>query len=93
MAAIYLSRDGLEIERAAAPRRVAPWTGIRELRPPRTPLSGWRIRSDTGVISLMPSDLLGGEDALPEIVRQSALEFRDGRWRRPDGHERTTGRP
>jgi len=95
VAAVGLSPGAFEVERAVARDQVARWTDVRELRPPRTPLSGWRILSTTGRISLMPSDLFGAENALGEIVRRSSLEFRLGRWRRPGGARgpRDTARP
>ena len=90
--AVALSPGELEVRRALVPDQRAPWAGVIELRPPSTPLSRWRIRSAAGAISLMPSDLFGGEDALGEIVRRSELEFRDGRWQRsPEPVERPPG--
>lgn len=91
--AVEVTREGLVIARASGTGQRAEWAGIRELRPPRWPLGRWQVRSGTEAISLMPSDLLGGEDALTEIVRRSDLGFRRGRWRRPGGVDPGGGGP
>jgi len=80
--AVDASGDELVVRRVTAPDQRAPWAGIRELRPPRFPLGRWQIRSETSSISLMPSDLLGGERALEAVVLRSHLVFEQGRWRR-----------
>jgi hypothetical protein len=79
---VGVASDGLVVRRARAPEQRAPWAGLREVRPPRFPLGRWQIRSEGGAISLMPSDLLGGESALAVVVRRSDLAFDRGRWRR-----------
>ena len=81
--AVEWSDFGLIVHRAAVRDQRAPWAGVRELRPPRFPLGRWQIRLEDSAISLMPSDLLGGEGMLTETVRRSGLTFRRGRWKRP----------
>jgi hypothetical protein len=47
--------------------RVA-WPDVRTLRAPRTPLGGWRVLAASGSVTLMPSDLLGREGVLEEVI-------------------------
>jgi hypothetical protein len=78
-------REGLVVRRAVLPDREARWTQVRKVIPPRWPLGAWRILCEGGVISLMPSDVLGAEAALAALVLGAGLWF-DGRtWRRPPG--------
>ena len=76
-------RDGIVVRRAALGDRKARWERVQRVIPPRWPLGAWRILGEGRAISLMPSDLLGAEAALAELVRGAGLRF-DGRtWRRP----------
>jgi hypothetical protein len=54
------------------------------LHVPRTPLGGWRVRAIDGSASLMPSDVLGREEALEAVVVRAGL-VRSGRgWVRAE---------
>lgn len=54
-----------------------------EVRPPRWPLGGWRVRTSAGARTLMPSDLLGHEVVLGALIAAAALRFDRGAWRGP----------
>jgi hypothetical protein len=57
----------------------ASWTEIAALRPPRSPVGGWRVTNIRGDRwTLMPSDLLGHEALLDMIIVRASLRF-DGR--------------
>jgi hypothetical protein len=66
------------------------WDDCRALRPPALPLLAWRIVGAAGTISLMPSDLLGNEPVLADVVRRAGLTFDRGTWvrREPAGVSR-----
>lgn len=75
--------DGLVVLFARRPPFRACWSELRALRPPGSPLGGWRLTGVRGGHStLMPSDLFGHEEQLEAIVIRAALRF-DGRiWSR-----------
>src|SRR5262245_21124282 len=76
---------GLTVRYAARrPRRIR-WDECRALRPPAVPQAAWRIVGATGSISLMPSDLIGNEALLADVVRRSGLRFERGTWSRTKG--------
>jgi hypothetical protein len=71
--------DGLVVVFARRPPFRAPWAEVLSLKPPASPLGGWRVADARGARStLMPSDLFGHEDLLVLIVRRAGLRF-DGR--------------
>jgi hypothetical protein len=75
--------DRVVVRRAALGDREARLARVVRVVPPRWPVGAWRILGDERAISLMPSDLLGAEEALAGLVRGAGLRF-DGRtWRRP----------
>jgi hypothetical protein len=74
---------GLLVVRAGRPATRLAWSEIVALRPPRTPLGGWRVLAGKGSATLMPSDVLGREWVLGEVVVRAPL-VRDGRaWAAP----------
>jgi hypothetical protein len=76
---IRFGNDHLEILFAVRRSFIASWSDIRSLRPPGTPLGGWRLTMACGAqTTLMPSDLFGHEELLGLIVRGAGLRF-DGR--------------
>jgi len=74
---------GLLVRRAILPDRLAGWSRVRRLTPPRTPLGAWRIATADETISLMPSDVLGAEALLAALVVGAGLSFDGRRWHRP----------
>jgi hypothetical protein len=54
---------------------------VRAVRPPRTPLSGWRLTGPIERRTLMPSDLLGHEAVLRDVVRAAGLAWNGREWR------------
>jgi hypothetical protein len=60
--------ESLGIERAHRRPVLIPWDSLRWVGPPRTPLGGWRIEGARDRITLMPSDLLGRETVLDDVV-------------------------
>jgi hypothetical protein len=78
--------DGFRILFARRPGFGSPWSDLRALKPPATPLGGWRLTDVRGTgRTLMPSDLIGHEELLGLIVVRSGLSF-DGRlWRQDAG--------
>jgi hypothetical protein len=73
---------GLTVRYAArGPRRIR-WDECLALRPPALPVLAWRILGPAGSISLMPSDLLGNETVLADVVRRGGLTFERGTWTR-----------
>jgi hypothetical protein len=74
---------GLLVQRALLPDRLAGWSLVRRLTPPRTPLGAWRIATAHETISLMPSDVLGAEALLAALVVRAGLSFDGRRWLRP----------
>ena len=82
VAGLSAGPEGLTISYAVPSAFVLGWDQIRELRPPRTPLGGWRILGSSSARTLMPSDLLGKEEFLCRIAGRAGLAF-DGRtWGR-----------
>jgi hypothetical protein len=80
---------GFVILFARRPSFVAPWSELRTLKPPATPLGGWRLMDvrEQGR-TLMPSDLFGHDELLGLIVLRSGLRF-DGRlWTQAAGNGR-----
>ena len=71
------------MRRAILPDRLAGWSRVRRLTPPRTPLGAWRIATADETISLMPSDVLGAEALLAALVVRAGLSFDGRRWHRP----------
>jgi len=78
--------EGILVHFAARSPFRARWGEIHGLRPPGTPVGGWRLAAagETGT-TLMPSDLFGHEELLAEIVARSGLSFDGRRWVR-DGN-------
>ncbi len=68
--------------------RIVAWGQLTALRPPRSPLGGWRLETGregrhAGPV-LMASDLLGHEAVLAAAILHAGLRF-DGRsWSRPN---------
>lgn len=80
--AVAADDRGLTIRYQAAMPFTASWTACQGLRPPRSPLGGWRIQAGGAATTLMPSDLWGHEELLDAVVDSALLRF-DGRaWRR-----------
>jgi len=60
-----------------------PWSALRELVPPASPLGGWRMTAVPGArCTLMPSDLFDHEELLETIVVRAVLQFDGGIWRK-----------
>ncbi len=78
--AVTASGDGLRIRYAARPARFMRWSQVTAVVPPRWPLGAWRIRSQTGATSLMPSDLLSNEAVLLDTIRLAGLRFDGDVW-------------
>jgi hypothetical protein len=76
----------LVVRYAMRPSWVVPLGACRELRPPRLPVGGWRVRTADGGRTLMPSDLLGNEWVLTAIVARAGWSF-DGRTWAPSASE------
>lgn len=74
---------GLVVRYAARPSFELLWSDCVELRPPRTPLGGWRVIGVDRSRTLMPSDVLGNAWVLEAVVVRSGLLFRDRSWRSP----------
>lgn len=67
---------------------VVPWGPGMVLRAPRAPPGGWQLQGAYSQTVLMPSDLLGREEVLLEVIRRANLRW-DGRvWRGADGRRR-----
>lgn len=79
--------EGLHVHFAARSPFRARWDEIHELRSPRTPVDGWRLATEAGRTTLMPSDLFGHEELLAEIVARSGLSFVGRRWVRDGERE------
>lgn len=68
----------------------ADWSSCSGLDPPRTPLGAWKLMTSgpggtaprPAVRRLMPSDVIGNEWFLAEVVIRSRMRFEDGAWRR-----------
>jgi hypothetical protein len=56
------------------------WAECRSLRPPRWPMGGWRLATEGGSQTLMPSDVLGNEWMLEHVVRSAGLSFYGRKW-------------
>lgn len=80
---IAASADGITIRYARGRSTTMAWSDCRGLRPPRTPMGGWRLARPSGVVTLMPSDLLGLEAVLASVVVLGGLAHESGRWSRP----------
>jgi hypothetical protein len=82
VSAFRADEDGFAIRFARRPSFGAQWSELRALKPPATPMGGWKlIDVREQAPTLMPSDLLGHEELLSLIVVRSGLRF-DGRmWR------------
>jgi hypothetical protein len=76
---------GLTVRYAARRPFEVSWSDLRELRPPRWPLGGWRLIGEAGSRTLMPSDLLGQEWVLHAIIDRAGLRFGEGAWIRACG--------
>gem|GEM_PF-1887863 len=82
VAALEWSSRGLVVRYGRRAPFVLAWADCSALSPPRTPVGGWRVAGRHGRRTLMPSDLLGHEQLLAVVIRESGLRF-DGRmWRR-----------
>jgi len=83
VAGLRAGAEGFVVLFARRPPFAASWIEIAALRPPRSPLGGWRVTNLRGDRwTLMPSDLLGHEALLDLIVVRASLRF-DGRsWSR-----------
>jgi hypothetical protein len=77
--------EGLTILYAGRSAFSMAWAQCEQVRGPRWPLGGWRIRrADGAARTLMPSDLLGREWFIRAAIHGAGLHF-DGRdWRRRD---------
>jgi hypothetical protein len=82
---IQADRDGLTVCSSGGRPFVLSWPDVEVVRPPRTPLGGWRVQGRIGARTLMPSDLWGSEAVLPLVTRSAGLRFDGHRWRRPSG--------
>jgi hypothetical protein len=71
----YIQADGqgMTIRYARREPFDLAWKDLVSLRPPRTPLGGWRFQGRTGARTLMPSDLWGTEGLLPFAVHRAGL--------------------
>jgi hypothetical protein len=84
VAALEVRDEGLTIRYERRPPFRLPWPDLRRIRPPATPLGGWRLEGVSGSRTLMPSDLLGNEAVIETGILRAGLAF-DGRcWRAPD---------
>jgi hypothetical protein len=78
---VHAGDEGLLVHFAARAPFHARWAEIHTLRPPGTPVGGWRLAAAGGTgTTLMPSDLFGHEELLAEIVARSGLSFDGRRW-------------
>ncbi len=87
---IELSPDGLTIRYRRIPAFTLRWHECLTLRPPLTPVGGWRLEAATGRKTLMPSDLWGHERVLDAVVANAHLHYSGNAWRRKDA--KVTGR-
>jgi hypothetical protein len=72
--------EALTIRSARGRPFALAWADVVVLRPPRTPLGGWRVQGKTGARTLMPSDLWGSEAVLALVTRSAGLRFDGRRW-------------
>ena len=77
---LEVAGGGLTVRYAARRPFEVSWSDLRELRPPRWPLGGWRLIGEAGSRTLMPSDLLGHEWVLDAIIDRAGLQFGEGAW-------------
>jgi hypothetical protein len=83
VAGLRVGADGFVVLFTRRPPFAASWTEIAALRPPRSPLGGWRVTNLRGDRwTLMPSDLLGHEELLDLIVVCASLRFDGRNWSR-----------
>lgn len=88
--AVWAGPEALVVWFRGARRIRLPWPRCTELRPPRGPFGGWRVRGSQGSVVLMPTDVLGRErDVLAALIVRAGLRFDGRRWRRvaPGGTE------
>jgi hypothetical protein len=85
---VEATATALRIHVAARPPFEATWDDVRTVRPPRTPLDGWRFETAVGARTLMPSDLLHHERVLAVALASSGLRFAGRRWRHDAGRAR-----
>ena len=71
---------GLVLRYGQRPPFHLTWAECRSLRPPRWPMGGWRLATERGNQTLMPSDVLGNEWMLDHLVRSAGLSFDGRRW-------------
>ncbi len=62
-----------------SPTRLA-WSEVLAVRAPRIPLGGWRVTTGDRSTTLMPSDVLGNEWVLLEVIRRAGLVRNGRRW-------------
>lgn len=73
---------GVTVAFALKPPFHLSWPDLVAVRPPRTPLGGWRLVGRGIGRTLMASDLWGHEDLLRVAVAAAGLDFGGGRWAR-----------
>ena len=78
--ALTLDNRGLSVRFGWRRSFDVAWTEIVGVSPPRWPLGGWAVRSRTGMRLLMPSDLVGHEGILIDIVGMAGLRFEGRAW-------------
>jgi hypothetical protein len=71
---------GLQVRAANGAEFSLAWSELLALRPPRTPLAGWRFHGRSASRTLMPSDLWGIEAVLELAVKRAGLKFSGRRW-------------
>ena len=80
VASLDVAGGGLTVRYTARPPFKVSWSDLRELRPPRWPLGGWRLIGEARSRTLMPSDLLGQEGVLDAMIDRAGLRFGEGAW-------------
>jgi hypothetical protein len=78
--AIEVRDDRLLVRRAFGRPFAAVWSGLTAIDVPASPLGGWRFRADGSRCTLMPSDILGNEDALAVSIERAGLRFAGRSW-------------
>jgi hypothetical protein len=74
---------GMVVHRAFRPPIAVPWESVERVRPPRTPVGGWRVDAGRRSMTLMPSDILGHEAVLDLAVERAGLWFGGRSWSKP----------